>query len=69
MPGTRIRSLAISPVRPGALRRTPSKTIRVLARLDSLARQPAMQYPESLFDQPLEEIIAALSRKANRPLS
>jgi hypothetical protein len=68
MPGMGCRSLCIEPVARSDVRHKPSKAVGILRRLDSLGGMPAIQLPETLFDQPLEEIIAELSEKANRPL-
>jgi len=54
MPGMRCRSLRIEPVKPSDLQHKPSKTVGLLRK--------------TLFDRPLEDIIVALSEKANRPL-
>ena len=64
----RCRSLRIEPVKPSDVHHKPSKTIGVLRKLDSLGGMPVIQFPETLFDRPLEDVIAALSEKAHRPL-
>jgi hypothetical protein len=64
----RCRSLRIEPRRPGDIHHKPSKAVGVLRRLQSRAEMPEVEFPETVFDRPLEEIIAALSQKANRPL-
>lgn len=69
MPAMGGRSFRLEPVSPSDVQWQPlGRFLRFLRFTDKALGQPPIQFPERVFDRPLEDVIATMSHVAGRPL-